>query len=117
MAYTPQRVHLRYTHPDGSSKDWVGELHPDGTVLRMWGKTGCKMQSSTAPPSKTAPDARRFFDDCVTSKLKKGYQYVNTTDSAEIKERLKKQEAEARAEKRLESLQEEVSEVEGLVLF
>jgi hypothetical protein len=30
----------RFTHPDGSSKDWAIRRNPDGTLTTRWGPTG-----------------------------------------------------------------------------
>ncbi|WP_340124197.1 hypothetical protein [Methylobacter svalbardensis] len=38
---------FRYRNPDGSSKDWAVQTHPDGSVTTRWGKTASRLPSSS----------------------------------------------------------------------
>jgi hypothetical protein len=58
----------RYRNPDGSSKDWAAQTHPDGSVTTRWGKTASRLPSiSTRNGSQV---------DIERQKRRKGYVFV-----------------------------------------
>ncbi|WP_051331343.1 hypothetical protein [Methylocaldum szegediense] len=60
----------RFTHADGSSKDWAVRQNANGTVTTRWGPTG-----PVLPQSKTRRGDKR---NLVQAKLRKGYVPVGT---------------------------------------
>ena len=61
----------RYTHLDGSAKEWAVRDNGDGTFTVRWGKADHLVQSKTR--------AQKFpgeVDDLIRRKLAKGYEYV-----------------------------------------
>lgn len=38
---------FRYRNPDGSSKDWAVQTHPDGSVTTRWGKTASRLPGTS----------------------------------------------------------------------
>jgi len=61
----------RYTHEDGSAKDWAWGQQPDGTVEVRYGKAGRLRSGAVYPASDYLMIAER-----ARSKERKGYQYV-----------------------------------------
>jgi hypothetical protein len=58
----------RFTHPDGSSKDWAIRRNPDGTLTTRWGPTSPVLpQASTRRQDKIALE---------NAKRRKGYVYI-----------------------------------------
>ncbi len=58
----------RFTHPDGSSKDWAIRRNADGRITTRWGPTGPTLpQTSTRRQDKIALE---------NAKRRKGYVYV-----------------------------------------
>ncbi len=68
-AGTPMRL-FRFTHADGSAKEWAWGRHPDGSVEVRWGRAGRLVQSATYPASRLAEVQRREQE-----KTRKGYVY------------------------------------------
>lgn len=67
---------FRYTHPDGSAKDWAVALDPDPEGLDVYyGVTGKRLSQARTPRAKCAagsPDLER--ETRVREKVRKGYQ-------------------------------------------
>jgi hypothetical protein len=62
----------RYTHPDGSSKDWAVRRNDDGTLTTRWGPTGPVLpQTSTR---------RGDLIRLEREKERKGYQWVGPVE-------------------------------------
>jgi predicted DNA-binding WGR domain protein len=61
---------FRFTHADGSAKEWAWCQHSDGTVEVRWGRAGRLVQSETYLASRLAEVQRRERD-----KTRKGYVY------------------------------------------
>jgi predicted DNA-binding WGR domain protein len=58
----------RFTHPDGSSKDWAIRRNPDGTITTRWGRTG-----PTLPQVGTRHQDKIALEN---AKRRKGYVHV-----------------------------------------
>jgi len=66
----------RYTHADGSSKDWAIRLNGDGSFTTRWGKTGSRL-----PQDKTK--ALRHPDEVhhlKQAKRRKGYELIGRVE-------------------------------------
>jgi len=116
------RSALRFDNPDGSSKDWTIELYDDGTVTRLFGSTGKKMRSTTAPPSVTAPSAKEWYQERIREKVRKGYYPIKIStqdqkDVAKIVGEKRKQEAHVRMNKLLENVSDSGMGDSEFVLF
>ena len=61
----------RYTHADGTAKDWAWCEHPGVGMEVRWGRTGSLMQKATYPPGK-----RRMVMERALAKQRKGYRFV-----------------------------------------
>lgn len=62
----------RFYHSDGSSKDWGIRVNNDGTLLRKYGKTGSRLNTSVTPLN----SGQATFQKLINQKLNKGYQYL-----------------------------------------
>ena len=61
----------RYTHSDGTAKDWAWCEHPDAGMEVRWGRSGKLVQKATYPPAK-----RRMVMERALAKQRKGYCFV-----------------------------------------
>ena len=61
----------RYTHSDGTAKDWAWYEHPGVGMEVRWGRTGSLMQKATYPPGK-----RRMVMERALAKQRKGYRFL-----------------------------------------
>ena len=61
----------RYTHADGSAKDWACCEHPGVGMAVRWGRAGKLVQKVTYPPGK-----RRAVMERALAKQRKGYCFV-----------------------------------------
>jgi hypothetical protein len=59
----------RYRNPDGSSKDWAVQAHPDGSVTTRWGKTASRLPSISTRNGVNQVDIER-------QKRRKGYVFI-----------------------------------------
>ena len=66
-------VHLRFTRPDGSSKDWIGSITTGGVVRTYWGKTGAVNQTASKPQQ-----THTEFGRLIQEKLQKGYVEIDS---------------------------------------
>ena len=61
----------RYTHADGSAKDWAWCEHPGVGMEVRWGRAGRLVQKATYPPGK-----RRAVMERALEKQRKGYRFL-----------------------------------------
>ena len=61
----------RYTHADGTAKDWAWCEHPGVGMEVRWGRAGRLVQKATYPPGK-----RRMVMDRALAKQRKGYRFL-----------------------------------------
>ena len=61
----------RYTHADGSAKDWAWCEHPGVGMEVHWGRAGRLVQTTTYPPGK-----RRAVMERTLAKQRKDYRFV-----------------------------------------
>ena len=61
----------RYTHPDGSAKDWAWCEQPGVGMEVRWGRAGRLAQKAVSPPS-----SRRTVIERTLAKQRKGYRFV-----------------------------------------
>jgi hypothetical protein len=61
----------RYTHSDGTAKDWAWCEHPGKGMEVRWGPAGRLVQKATYPPAK-----RRMVMERALAKQRKGYCFV-----------------------------------------
>ncbi len=61
----------RYTHPDGSAKDWAWREQPGVGMEVRWGRAGRLVQQATYPL-----DQRRQVMQRALAKQRKGYRFV-----------------------------------------
>jgi len=61
----------RYTHSDGTAKDWAWCEHPDAGMEVRWGRAGRLMQKATYPVAK-----RRMVMERALAKQRKGYCFL-----------------------------------------
>ena len=61
----------RYTHADGSAKDWAWCEHPGVGMEVRWGRAGRLVQKATYPPGK-----RRMVMERALAKQRKGYRFL-----------------------------------------
>jgi hypothetical protein len=61
----------RYTHSDGTAKDWAWCEHPGVGMEVRWGRAGRLVQKMTYPPAK-----RRMVMERALAKQRKGYRFV-----------------------------------------
>jgi hypothetical protein len=61
----------RYTHPDGSAKEWAWCERPGVGMEVRWGRAGRLVQKAVYPPSR-----RREVIERALSKQRKGYRFV-----------------------------------------
>jgi hypothetical protein len=61
----------RYTHSDGTAKDWAWCKHPSVGMDVHWGRAGRLVQKATYPPAK-----RRMVMERALAKQRKGYCFV-----------------------------------------
>lgn len=71
-----QTIHLRFFHPDGSSKDWFGEADAAGINI-SWGKTGHLRQGHFLSSEKCYPSPYGELDKRAMKKIRKGYVVLN----------------------------------------
>lgn len=74
-------IHLRYHHPDGSSKDWFAEVKPDGLVIRFGKTTAVTMQERFISAVKCHPNPTGEARSRANKKMKKGYVLVQEQPS------------------------------------
>ena len=61
----------RYTHPDGSAKEWAWREQPGVGMEVRWGRAGRLAQKAVSPPS-----SRRAVMERALVKQRKGYRFV-----------------------------------------
>ena len=61
----------RYTHPDGSAKEWAWREQPGAVMEVRWGRSGRLVQKASYPPSQ-----RRAVIERALAKQRKGYRFV-----------------------------------------
>ena len=61
----------RYTHSDGTAKDWAWCEHPGVGLEVRWGRAGRLVQKATYPTEK-----RRMVMERALAKQRKGYRFV-----------------------------------------
>ena len=61
----------RYTHPDGSAKDWAWREQPGVGMEVRWGRAGRLVQKASYPPSQ-----RRAIIERALAKQREGYRFV-----------------------------------------
>ena len=61
----------RYTHPDGSAKEWAWCAHPDQGVEVRWGRAGALVGHQVYPPQRLKEVLARTL-----AKQRKGYRFV-----------------------------------------
>ena len=61
----------RYTHPDGSAKEWAWCERPGVGMEVRWGRAGRLVQKATYPPTR-----RREVIEHALAKQRKGYRFV-----------------------------------------
>jgi len=61
----------RYTHSDGTAKDWAWCEHPGVGMEVRWGRSGRLMQKATYPSGK-----RRAVMERALAKQRKGYRFL-----------------------------------------
>jgi hypothetical protein len=61
----------RYTHPDGSAKEWAWCEHPGVGMEVRWGRAGRLVQKAGYPPTR-----RREVIERALAKQRKGYRFV-----------------------------------------
>ena len=61
----------RYTHADGTAKEWAWRGHPDVGMEVRWGHAGKLVQTAVYPPNR-----RRDVIERALAKQRKGYRFV-----------------------------------------
>jgi hypothetical protein len=61
----------RYTHPDGSAKEWAWREQPGVGMEVRWGRAGRLVQKAVYPPNR-----RREVIERALAKQRKGYRFV-----------------------------------------
>jgi hypothetical protein len=61
----------RYTHADGTAKEWAWRGHPDAGIEVRWGRAGKLVQTAVYPPSRHQEVIERAL-----AKQRKGYRFV-----------------------------------------
>ena len=61
----------RYTHPDGSAKEWAWREQPGVGMEVRWSRAGRLVQKAVYPPSR-----RREVIERALAKQRKGYHFV-----------------------------------------
>ena len=61
----------RFTHSDGTAKDWAWCEHPGVGLEVRWGRAGRLVQKATYPPGK-----RRMVMERALAKQRKGYCFL-----------------------------------------
>ncbi len=61
----------RFTHPDGSAKEWAWRERPGVAMEVRWGRAGRLVQTAVYPPSR-----RRQVIERALVKQRKGYRFV-----------------------------------------
>ncbi|MGB0713211.1 MAG: hypothetical protein ACPGUC_06595 [Gammaproteobacteria bacterium] len=61
----------RYTHSDGTAKDWAWCEHPSVGMEVRWGRAGRLVQKATYPVAK-----RRMVMERALAKQRKGYRFL-----------------------------------------
>jgi hypothetical protein len=61
----------RYTHADGTAKEWAWHEEPGVGIEVRWGRSGRLVQKTSYPPSQ-----RRTVIERALAKQRKGYRFV-----------------------------------------
>jgi predicted DNA-binding WGR domain protein len=62
----------RYTHADGSSKDWAIRLNGDGSFTTRWGRTGSRLPQDNTKPLRHPDEVHHLKQ----AKRRKGYELI-----------------------------------------
>jgi predicted DNA-binding WGR domain protein len=62
----------RYTHADGSSKDWAIRLNGDGSFTTRWGRTGSRLPQDNTKPLRHLDEVHHLKQ----AKRRKGYELI-----------------------------------------
>jgi predicted DNA-binding WGR domain protein len=62
----------RYTHADGSSKDWAIRLNGDGSFTTRWGRSGSRLPQDKTKPLRHSDEVHHLKQ----TKRRKGYEFI-----------------------------------------
>ena len=74
------KIHLRYYHPHGGSKDWFAEVSPEGLIIRF-GKTDATLQTRFIPAHQCYMSPTQEARIRANKKMAKGYMLVKEEPS------------------------------------
>lgn len=66
----------RYTHADGSSKDWAIRLNGDGSFTTRWGRTGSRLPQDKTKPLRHPDEVHHLKQ----AKRRKGYELIGRVE-------------------------------------
>ena len=66
----------RYTHADGSSKDWAIRLNGDGSFTTRWGRTGSRLPQDKIKPLRHPDEVHHLKQ----AKRRKGYELIGRVE-------------------------------------
>lgn len=66
----------RYTHADGSSKDWAIRLNGDGSFTTRWGRTGSRLPQDNTKPLRHPDEVHHLKQ----AKRRKGYELIGRVE-------------------------------------